>query len=99
MGIDEHCDGGIILEVDGNKLASAVLLRDEEAGMNDPNAMAMMGGGQPGQMGGMGQGGQMGGQQGGMGGGNVQSGDMTVPQALKQLRDNFFAGITSRDGM
>ncbi|GKZ01518.1 hypothetical protein MPSEU_001102400 [Mayamaea pseudoterrestris] len=31
--IDEHCDGGIILEVDGSKLASAVLLRDEEPGM------------------------------------------------------------------
>lgn len=29
--IDEHCDGGIILEVDGHKLASAVLLRDEDA--------------------------------------------------------------------
>lgn len=29
--IDEHCDGGIILETDGDKLASAVLLRDEEA--------------------------------------------------------------------
>jgi coatomer subunit zeta len=28
--IDEHCDGGIILETDGNKLASAVLLRDDE---------------------------------------------------------------------
>ena len=28
--IDEHCDGGIILEVDGHKLASAVLLRDED---------------------------------------------------------------------
>jgi hypothetical protein len=28
--IDEHCDGGIILETDGNKLASSVLLRDEE---------------------------------------------------------------------
>lgn len=28
--IDEHCDGGIILEVDGHKLAAAVLLRDEE---------------------------------------------------------------------
>jgi len=27
--IDEHCDGGIILESDGSKLASAVLLRDE----------------------------------------------------------------------
>ena len=29
--IDEHCDGGIIMEVDGHKLAGAVLLRDEEA--------------------------------------------------------------------
>lgn len=29
--IDEHCDGGIILETDGSKLASAVLLRDEDA--------------------------------------------------------------------
>ena len=37
--IDEHCDGGIILEVDGHKLASAVLLRDEDAsgvGGEDP---------------------------------------------------------------
>ena len=32
--IDEHCDGGIILETDGNKLASAVLLRDDD-GMGD----------------------------------------------------------------
>lgn len=28
--IDEHCDGGIIMEVDSSKLAGAVLLRDEE---------------------------------------------------------------------
>jgi hypothetical protein len=28
--IDEHCDGGIILETDGSKLAGAVLLRDDE---------------------------------------------------------------------
>lgn len=28
--IDEHCDGGIILEVDGSKLAAAVLLRDDD---------------------------------------------------------------------
>mmetsp|Transcript_17844 Transcript_17844/g.17222 ORF Transcript_17844/g.17222 Transcript_17844/m.17222 type:complete len:239 (-) Transcript_17844:333-1049(-) len=27
--IDEHCDGGFILETDGSKLASSVLLRDE----------------------------------------------------------------------
>jgi hypothetical protein len=30
--IDEHCDGGIILETDGSKLASAVLLRDDDGG-------------------------------------------------------------------
>jgi hypothetical protein len=28
--IDEHCDGGVILEVDGAKLSGAVLLRDDE---------------------------------------------------------------------
>jgi len=33
--IDEHCDGGIILETDGSKLASSVLLRDDD-GMDDP---------------------------------------------------------------
>jgi len=38
--IDEHCDGGIILETDGGKLASAVLLRDDEGAPDqgvDPN--------------------------------------------------------------
>merc|ERR1719223_2143745 len=35
--IDEHCDGGIILEVDGSKLACSVLLRDEEP--QDPTTM------------------------------------------------------------
>mmetsp|Transcript_36616 Transcript_36616/g.56260 ORF Transcript_36616/g.56260 Transcript_36616/m.56260 type:complete len:219 (-) Transcript_36616:68-724(-) len=33
--IDEHCDGGIILETDGNKLASSVLLRDDD-GAQEP---------------------------------------------------------------
>jgi coatomer subunit zeta len=28
--IDEHCDGGIILETDGRKLAAAVLLREDD---------------------------------------------------------------------
>lgn len=41
--IDEHCDGGLILEVDPSKLAGAVLLRDEDTGV-DP----MMGGPQMG---------------------------------------------------
>merc|ERR1711935_1021748 len=34
--IDEHCDGGIILETDGTKLSSAVLLRDDESQGGDP---------------------------------------------------------------
>lgn len=34
--IDEHCDGGIILETDGAKLSAAVLLRDDEP--QDPMA-------------------------------------------------------------
>lgn len=32
--IDEHCDGGLILETDGSKLASSVLLRDDADGMD-----------------------------------------------------------------
>lgn len=36
--IDEHCDGGIILETDGAKLSAAVLLRDDEM-VADPMAM------------------------------------------------------------
>eukprot|EP00538_Stauroneis_constricta_P007064 CAMPEP_0119549332 /NCGR_PEP_ID=MMETSP1352-20130426/3064_1 /TAXON_ID=265584 /ORGANISM="Stauroneis constricta, Strain CCMP1120" /LENGTH=213 /DNA_ID=CAMNT_0007594865 /DNA_START=80 /DNA_END=721 /DNA_ORIENTATION=- len=39
--IDEHCDGGIILETDPTKLASAVLLRDDDGAMED----GMQGGG------------------------------------------------------
>lgn len=35
--IDEHCDGGVILEVDGNKLAASVLLRDDD-GTEDQTA-------------------------------------------------------------
>lgn len=41
--IDEHCDGGIVLETDGGKLSGAVLLRDDDGG-----ADAMGGGMQPG---------------------------------------------------
>ena len=33
--IDEHCDGGLILEVDPSKMAGAVLLRDEDVGGAD----------------------------------------------------------------
>lgn len=33
--IDEHCDGGIILETDGKKMAASVLLRDDADGIED----------------------------------------------------------------
>lgn len=48
--IDEHCDGGIILEVDGSKLAAAVLLRDEDHAGDDGHghAAASSGGRLPG---------------------------------------------------
>lgn len=72
--IDEHCDGGIILETDGNKLASAVLLRDDE-GMQDPGMDHGMG--QPG-----------GPQQPGLPPG-VNPGDMTIGQAFRQARAQF----------
>ncbi|CAB9501477.1 Coatomer subunit zeta [Seminavis robusta] len=71
--IDEHCDGGIILETDGSKLASAVLLRDDE-GM---------------QEGGMDQGGMpQGASQQGLPPG-VSAGDMTIGQAFRQARAQF----------
>jgi len=41
--IDEHCDGGIILEVDGHKLASAVLLRDDEGVPDEAMQQGMAG--------------------------------------------------------
>jgi hypothetical protein len=44
--IDEHCDGGIILETDGSKLAAAVLLRDDD-GAADLTAMQGQGGNPP----------------------------------------------------
>ena len=89
--IDEHCDGGIILETDGHKLASSVLLRDEqesrmgEMGMEGQGQMGgppMQGGGQP-QQGGMGSMGM-----GGMGG------DMTIAQALMQARNQIISNLS-----
>ena len=71
--IDEHCDGGIILEVDGSKLASAVLLRDDEGMMDqgmDPG-MAPPGAAQQGLPPG------------------VNPGDMTIGQAFRQARAQF----------
>lgn len=74
--IDEHCDGGIILETDGTKLASAVLLRDEDPAGGDPTGMKP----HPGQA-----------QTQGLPVG-VNAGDMTLGQAFRQARDQFLSG-------
>jgi hypothetical protein len=81
--IDEHCDGGIILEVDGSKLAAAVMLRDEERDPAAGGAAGAGGGGMhhPGVLPGQG------------------AADMTIGQALRQAREQFMANMTSRDGM
>jgi coatomer subunit zeta len=71
--IDEHCDGGVILETDGSKLAGAVLLRDDD-GMHDSNAQVTAGHAQtPGMPAG------------------VSTGDMTMRQAFRQVREQFFS--------
>lgn len=74
--IDEHCDGGIILEVDGAKLSAAVLLRDDE-----PEEAMMMGG--PPSAGGPPP------QQGIPPG--VNPGDMTIGQAFRQAREQWLS--------
>lgn len=86
--IDEHCDGGIILEVDGGKLSGNVLLRDEDTtqgagegaeagGQNNANAATGMGMGM------------------GMRGGSAE---LTVMQAFRQAREQVLSGFNS-DGM
>jgi hypothetical protein len=77
--IDEHCDGGIILETDGNKLASSVLLRDEEAESSmNPSMDSGMGSAPP---------------SGAVRGGG--SGDITLAQAFRQARAQLIAGLQS----
>ena len=83
--IDEHCDGGIILETDGHKLASSVLLRDEQETRMDQGMDGHMGGAGGGQVppqGSMGMG------MGGMGG------DMTIAQALMQARNQIISNLS-----
>ena len=70
--IDEHCDGGIILETDPSKLAGAVLLRDDEGTAEQDQAAA-----------------QMAAQSRGLPPG-VSPGDMTLGQAFRQAREQFF---------
>jgi len=79
--IDEHCDGGIILETDGSKLSSAVLLRDDNPTQDGTGGIGP--GGQP-MMTGQAQ------QQGVPSG--VNAGDMTLGQAFRQARDQFLSG-------
>jgi coatomer subunit zeta len=90
--IDEHCDGGIIMEVDGHKLASAVLLRDTDdhggSGSSSSNTAVGAGGG-----------GSAAAHPVMPAGGGLSAGDMTIGQALRQAREQFMAGMTSRDGM
>ena len=75
--IDEHCDGGIILETDGAKLAGAVLLRDDDGAAEQA---AMMQAGMQGQP-----------QTQGMPAG-VNAGDMTLGQAFRQAREQWLSG-------
>ncbi len=90
--IDEHCDGGVILEVDGSKLASSVLLRDEDEAMGvagaDGEAAAGASNGVASNSMGM-----------SMGGGFGQNpGDMSIAQAFRQAKMQLIAGLQS-DGM
>lgn len=91
--IDEHCDGGIILEVDANKLAGSVLLKDDEENGE------MMNGGAEGAPGGAANmnGVASGGLNIGMGGRG--GADITLAQAFRQARAQLIAGLSSPDGM
>lgn len=83
--IDEHCDGGIILEVDGNKLASSVFLRDDDglaetqAEAGAPNGTAVSGMG--------------------MNGVGLANGEITIAAAFRQAKDQLIAGLSQRDGL
>jgi len=87
--IDEHCDGGVILEVDGSRLASSVLLRDDneagnmEGGENAPSSGAMP---------------SSGGAMAGLRGMGLQSGDISIAQAFRQAKQQLIAGLQA-DGM
>lgn len=101
--IDEHCDGGIILEVDANKLAGSVLLRDDEDN-GDMNGAAAAGaeqaaaGGQAGGIPGM-NGFSAGGFNIGMGARGLQNGDITIAQAFRQAKAQIIAGLSNPEGM
>jgi len=85
--IDEHCDGGIVLENDPQKLVNSVLLREE-----DPNAG--MGEDVMGVGGGYGAQGQ--GHGSGMRG--LNQGEMTIAQAFMQAKEQIMTNLAQRDG-
>lgn len=87
--IDEHCDGGVILEVDGAKLSSSVLLRDDDdmvadagAGESAPQGSAPSASGMRGMGNGFG----------------MQGGDISIAQAFRQAKQQLIAGLQA-DGM
>jgi hypothetical protein len=89
--IDEHCDGGVVLEVDGRKLASSVLLRDEADVAGVPGAAEGGGDGAPSTgvapvMGGF------------RGFGLQGAGDISIAQAFRQAKQQLIAGLQA-DGM
>mmetsp|Transcript_1926 Transcript_1926/g.3510 ORF Transcript_1926/g.3510 Transcript_1926/m.3510 type:complete len:254 (-) Transcript_1926:121-882(-) len=88
--IDEHCDGGVVLEVDGHKLASSVLLRDEaEAGVMGASSEGADGAPPAGVAPVM----------GGFRGFGLQSGgDISIAQAFRQAKQQLIAGLQA-DGM
>jgi hypothetical protein len=80
--IDEHCDGGIILETDGQKLAGSVLLRDEQESRTG-HGVESQGGGKPGHHG----------PSSGLQSAFPMGGDMTIGQALMQARNQIMANL------
>ena len=91
--IDEHCDGGIILEVDPNKLAGSVLLKDEEenAEMNGAGGVPGSADGGAAGMNGMAASLNIGGR------GMQGAGDITIAQAFRQARAQLIAGLSNPD--
>jgi hypothetical protein len=92
--IDEHCDGGIILEVDPTKLAGSVLLREEEENMDMNGAGMESVGGNVTNMNGV----SVGGLNIGMGRGGG-GGDISIAQAFRQARAQLIAGLSNPEGM
>jgi len=94
--LDEHCDGGLILEVDGSKLACSVLLRDEEP--QDPTTMEGMAAAAAGSMPGFNGGGVNAASRAAAGIMQGGGGDITLAQAFRQAKEQLIAGL-NQNGM